>query len=48
LIETGLALDEEVRDIDGNLVLELNFRSDEVRRRIINMDKTYDDLSIWG
>ncbi len=48
LIETGLVLDEEVRDINGNLISELNFRSDEVRRRIINMDETHHDLSITG
>ena len=48
LIETGLVLDEEVRDVDGNLVSELNFRSDKVRCRIINMDKTPHDLSIPG
>ncbi len=48
MIETEVVLDEEVRDIDGNLVLELSFLSDEVRRRIINMDKTHHDLSIAG
>jgi hypothetical protein len=48
LIETELVLDEEVRDINGNLISELNFRSDEVRRRIINMDETHHDLSITG
>ena len=48
LIETGLVKDAEVRDIDGNLNLELNFQSDEVCRRIINMHETHHDLSIIG
>ena len=48
LIETGLVIDAEVRDTDGVLVSELDFRSDEVRRRIINMDETHHDLSITG
>ena len=48
LIETGLVIDEEVRDANGVLVSELDFRSDEVRRRIINMDETHHDLSITG
>ena len=48
LIETGLVLDEEVRDINGNLISELDFRSDDVRRRIINMDETHHDLAITG
>ncbi len=46
MIETEVVLDEEVRDIDGNLVLELNFQSDEVCCRIINMDETHHDLLI--
>ena len=48
LIETGLVLDTEVRDANGVLVSELDFRSDDVRRRIINMDETHHDLSITG
>ena len=48
LIETGLVIDEEVSDANGVLVSELDFRSDEVRRRIINMDETHHDLSITG
>ncbi len=48
LIETGLVLDKEVRDINGNLISELDFRSDDVRRRIINMDETHHDLAITG
>jgi hypothetical protein len=39
LIETGLVLDEEVQDINGTLISELDFQSDEVCCRIINMDK---------
>ena len=49
LIESGLALDREVRDSGGQLLSELDFRSDEVKRRIIkNMDETHHDLSITG
>jgi hypothetical protein len=48
LIATGLCIDQEVRDANGNLVSELDFRSDEVRRRILNMDETHHDLSVTG
>jgi hypothetical protein len=48
LIATGLCIDQEVRDVNGNLVSELDFRSDEVRRRILNMDETHHDLSVTG
>ncbi len=39
LIETGLVLDGEVQDINGNLISELDFQSDEVCCCIINKDK---------
>lgn len=49
LIEAGLAIDAEVRDTNGVLVSELDFRSDEVWRRILNMpDETHHDLLITG
>jgi hypothetical protein len=48
LIETGLVIDAEGRDANGVLMSELDFRSDNVRRRIINMDETHHDLSISG
>jgi hypothetical protein len=48
LINTGLVIDQEIRCSDGSLLSELDFRSDEVRRRIINMDETHHDLSITG
>ncbi len=48
LIDTGLVLDTEKRDTNGVLVSELDFRSDDVRRRIINMNETHHDLSITG
>ena len=48
LIDSGLVIDQEVRDGNGNLISELDFRSEEVRRRIINMDETHHDLSITG
>ena len=49
LINSGLVIDQEVRDLNtGNLISELDFRSDEVRRRIINMDETHHDLSVTG
>ena len=41
-------IDREVRDEQGLLLSELDFRSDEVRRRIINMDETHHDLSLTG
>jgi hypothetical protein len=48
LIATGLCIDQEVRGADGTLVSELDFRSDEVKRRILNMDETHHDLSVTG
>ena len=48
LIETGLVIDAEVRDANGVLMSELDFRSEEVWRCIINMDETHHDLSITG
>ncbi len=48
LINLGLVIDSEVRDAQGQLLSELDFRSEEVRRRIINMDETHHDLSITG
>ena len=48
LLESRLCIDQEVRDCDGNLVSELDFRSQEVKRRIINMDETHHDLSVTG
>ena len=49
LISTGLVIDRgEVRKDNGELLLELDFRSDQVTRRIINMDETHNDLSITG
>ena len=41
-------IDREVREADGTLISEVDFRSDEVRCRIVNMDKTHHDLSITG
>jgi hypothetical protein len=48
LINSGLVIDREVRDAEGKLLSELDFRSTEVERRIINMDETHHDLSISG
>jgi len=48
LIRSGLVINSEVRDSQGQLLSELDFWSDEVRRRIINMDETHHDLSITG
>jgi hypothetical protein len=48
LIESGLCIDKEVRNGDGKLVLELNFCSEEVKRRILNIDETHHDLLITG
>jgi hypothetical protein len=48
LIDSGLVIDQEVRDRNGNLLSELDFGSDEVQRRIINMDETNHDLSVTG
>jgi len=48
LLDSRLCIDQEVRDGDGKLVSELDFRSEEVKRRILNMDETHHDLSITG
>jgi hypothetical protein len=48
LINSGLVIDREVRDKEGALMSEVDFRSDDVGRRIINMDETHHDLSITG
>jgi hypothetical protein len=48
LNNSGLVIDREVRDAEGLLLSELDFRSLEVERRIINMDETHHDLSITG
>ena len=48
LVKSGLVIDREVRDAEGAFVSEVDFRSDDVRRRIINMDETHHDLSITG
>jgi hypothetical protein len=48
VINSGLVIDETLLDEKGNIISELNFQSDEVRRRFINMDETHHDLSITG
>ncbi len=48
LISNGLVIDREVRNGNGELLSELDFRSKQVTHRIINMDKTHHDLSITG
>jgi hypothetical protein len=48
LIESGLVIDREVRDAEGQLLSELDFCLLEVERRIINMDETHHNLSITG
>jgi hypothetical protein len=48
LLSTGLVLEREVFDENGALISELDFRSEEVERRIVNMDETHHDLSITG
>jgi hypothetical protein len=40
LIESGLCIDQVVRNGDGTLVSKLNFRPEEIKRRILNMDET--------
>ena len=47
LIESKLAEDRAVFDIDGRQISELYF-SEEAKRRIINMDETHHDLGIAG
>ena len=51
LLASGLAIDQEVFNQNGELLSEIDFRSpnhggDDVKRRIINMDETHHDLSI--
>ena len=48
LIKTGLVIDAEVRNANGVSVSELDFRSDDVQQRIINMDEKHHDLYISG
>ena len=51
LLASGLAIDQQVLNQNGELLSEIDFRSpdhggDDVKRRIINMDETHHDLSI--
>ncbi len=47
LIKSGLEINsEEIRDSQGQVLSELDFQSDKVRRRIINTDEMHHDLSI--
>jgi hypothetical protein len=48
LINLGHVIDSKVIDAHAQLLSELDFWSEEVRRRIINMDETHHDLSITG
>ena len=48
LIKSGLVKELEVRNPDGTLQSELDFRGEDVKRRIINMDETHHNLSITG
>ena len=48
LIDTGLVLDRPVYDSEGNVLSELDFRGEEVLRRIVNMDETFHNLFITG
>jgi hypothetical protein len=47
LLSTGLVIDKEVLNEEGEMVSEVEFRQD-AERRIINMDETHHDLSITG
>jgi hypothetical protein len=40
--------DAKVEGCRGKFLLEVDFRSDDVRRQIINLDETHHDLSITG
>ena len=46
LIASGLVKDQEVRDVNGNLISEIDFGAEDVKRRFVNMDETHHDLSI--
>ena len=51
LFASGLAIDQEVSNQNGELLSEIDFRSpnnggDDVKQRIINMDETHHHLSI--
>jgi len=46
VIASGLVKDQEVRDINDNLISEIDFGGEDVKRRFINMDETHHDLSI--
>ena len=49
-METGLVINLVVRDTNGEVVAELDFWSDEVKYRMINMldEQTHHDLSVTG
>jgi hypothetical protein len=46
LIETGMVIDKEVRDDDGTLESELDFRGVAVKRCIVNMDNVCEQKMI--
>jgi hypothetical protein len=48
LIKSGLVRDVLVLDGSGKVESELDFRGEDVKGRIINMDETHHDLSITG
>jgi hypothetical protein len=48
LLKSGLVRDILVLDGHGKVESELDFRGEDVKRRIINMDETHHDLSITG
>ena len=47
LLSTGLVVDEEVFNGEGELVSEVRFKRD-TERRIINLDETHHDISMTG
>jgi hypothetical protein len=48
LVNLGLVIDNKVRVPQGQRLFDLDFWSEEVNCRIINMDETHNDLSITG
>lgn len=48
LLRSGMVIDRVILDNNGAIETELDFRNDDVKRRIVNMDETHHDLSITG
>ncbi len=48
LLRSGLVIDHVIVDNNRVIETELDFWNDDVKRQIVNMDKTHHDWSITG